>query len=1433
MSTSTPQPNREASDTIRGYVYQVHLTIERWLNLQPEQRLNLERGEDIDLVSSSLSGEEQIRLEQVKDHKSNVTLRSAVNSIAYFIEHRQNNPKNRCFLYTTTSEVGKEQDLPESLKKIPGILVWEQLRKGCLKDTSQNEALQGIREILSRDVKKKPDKLPDKTWENFCNFVINEKDDELLNLIRNFEWNTKADGLKSLSKRVIKLLIDRQHGIADGIEAQKQYERLFFYVFHLLAQSGLKQLTVNERNTQLSRPLSEIEREEIHRILGRVGILESRVDSLERSLLNIQDAIASQVNEQLQHLIQQQGVDYALNLNPTSLDLSVPLLVEHLSHREETVNALIGVFNSHTWTAIHGIAGSGKTHLAVLIVQAINTCRAWVRLRGLNREQACEELDAAFKELAALPPQSDRYQWYCQLCECLGNDAMLVLDDLPELSGSDRLSEQLIQLTRACRLHGVRLLSTSPYQLPFSLQELLGDQILHSTATPPFRDDEAAEILQAYGAPTTILNTYVRFINTYAQQHPVLITAIARYLQQQDWQLNEAVESRLLKGEYRATLNSQMERRVLDSVEDDKARELLYRLSLPIGSFSINEVKALASVNPVLERPGERLHALVGIWVQHDTKERLLISPLVEKLGESNLLPETKKSCHLKLGELIVSKRQLSPQNVTDAIVHFVGAEEFDRAGFMLISALQELTSIDVVVDYGWLLTLWASQPLPEQMALGIRLLLRGLQIATRHKYDKDISYLVKDLDKLVGQATENEAAGIVFATMLASSVLGQNDPILANRHLRTALQLLPKVQKLQIPDSSELAFPEEISLEFSIWINSTGIKTTDQLLDWIGTVEQLTAEQRQRAFSHEVAELGCLLVSERVWLTESEKPQEQQNWSAVLAGYEDFAQRVHQLDLELLWACATLSQIIILGEYCKDISAAITVAETAIAEASNDPRVQFLIKQGIGRQCVYANRNDEGLIWLSQALGENTSAYPTARMKVLLSMSRATGSRDPRLSVQFAQQAVSLAETTRVDESDIVKALGELAIAHWLADNLAAAFEPWDQAGERLLACRSDTDDWKRLFVVYGHVSGYFTLLASTGSPPTETLSGEQYAVPHRGILFSQNPGLLDYYNRNRECTVMANLARFAEAIGNEEKAAAWALRGMDDARATNQREVLAILSLDAIPHLLLDDYYAEVLDLAMETGAFLAAGEQQLQTGQVPQGFELDVAAILGNKPGELWRKAEHNAVLVGLLPIIFRICTVALHNPELAQTQATEVAVICRQVSATAVDQQLWITAADLLEQIHSQEASHTEIIRRSKTFDFENDAVLRAIGYLIATMQNDTPLEKAIQVHMGLAPFVYRHPSQQSAVYRQVILPFFTNYWKIKFESMPLLFHSTEFVSRILNTAENLPEAERVQFILLTVALSLNVRSSPEFAQWVMASAPGVVSFFSSL
>ena len=314
MSTFTSQRDRDAWNTIRGYVYQVDLTIERWLNLQSGQTLELECGEDIDIVSRSLTAtpkERQRLLEQVKNRVSSITLKTSevVTAIACFMEHRQTNPSaNLLFRFTTNTQVGKEKLSPMP-NRGSAIVAWEDIRQGNLQGIAQNAALQGIRTILKNV--KQPDKLHDDSWQIFCNFITNASNDRLLDLICSFEWSTKAPDAQSLSPSLQKLLIERKHA-RDNIEAQEQYRRLFLYVFKLLCEPGIKQLTVEERSHQLSLPtLSETDHQLLNNVVLWVQALEVRVQEHEVRLGVLEQRLD---REQAEPYIGQEVADCVENL---------------------------------------------------------------------------------------------------------------------------------------------------------------------------------------------------------------------------------------------------------------------------------------------------------------------------------------------------------------------------------------------------------------------------------------------------------------------------------------------------------------------------------------------------------------------------------------------------------------------------------------------------------------------------------------------------------------------------------------------------------------------------------------------------------------------------------------------------------------------------------------------------------------------------------------------------------------------------------------------------------------------------------------------------------------------------------------------------------------------------------------------------------------
>src|SRR5580704_9752600 len=107
-------PGRDAYATFAGYLFQVNVTILRWLELASADRLELEAGEDIDLVQgASAKGdcEKHRVMEQLKQKPSNITLRNpdCLEAIANYCCHREANPGAPLnFRFLTTATVTKE-----------------------------------------------------------------------------------------------------------------------------------------------------------------------------------------------------------------------------------------------------------------------------------------------------------------------------------------------------------------------------------------------------------------------------------------------------------------------------------------------------------------------------------------------------------------------------------------------------------------------------------------------------------------------------------------------------------------------------------------------------------------------------------------------------------------------------------------------------------------------------------------------------------------------------------------------------------------------------------------------------------------------------------------------------------------------------------------------------------------------------------------------------------------------------------------------------------------------------------------------------------------------------------------------------------------------------------------------------------------------------
>lgn len=108
--------------------------------------------------------------------------------------------------------------------------------------------------------------------------------------------------------------------------------------------------------------------------------------------------------------------------------------------------------------------------------------------------------------ISGLSPEIGPETLYEAMCHTVGTGAILVVEDVPELSGDDELSVRLLCLARICQACGVSLLSTTWYGMPIKISEACGHTML-SVLEPELSNEEAEELLAAYGAPEYLLKT--------------------------------------------------------------------------------------------------------------------------------------------------------------------------------------------------------------------------------------------------------------------------------------------------------------------------------------------------------------------------------------------------------------------------------------------------------------------------------------------------------------------------------------------------------------------------------------------------------------------------------------------------------------------------------------------------------------------------------------------------------------------------------------------------------------------------------------------------------------------------------------------------------------------------------------------------------------
>lgn len=1078
----------------------------------------------------------------------------------------------------------------------------------------------------------------------------------------------------------------------------------------------------------------------------------------ERDINNVHGIQLNQINISPGQLAKMIGIKDSFEYVLSCPTIDVPPLAQRICHRETLVNSIVESFKEKTWCALQGDIGCGKTQLAILITKKMGTCKAWISLRNMDPVQIVYTLEQSLQILGPVSNKMPPAQWYTEICSLLNPGDLIVLDDI-KLSGNTQVDTKLMLLVQACIARRVKLITTSYRKLPVNYQQNFEKEI-NNVDDLRFNKDDVLELFLAHDA-TDIKNQFILWFFVATKGHPALLNAIARFFMSKNWNitLDEVIGIQQLGYGEELTLE-------IDEIlkfENEETRDLLYRLSLIDWAFDEDYVWRISEIAPAVPRPKEKFLSAIGLWIQQNQNSEYLISPLLTQFGKKYLDPVLKSKIHFVLAQSILNKKTLTPIDGWRAISNFHVSGAMSEAAMVLLKILVQLNDHPADADDWGFTNIWTDRELPEEIDYMMRVSLRLMQLIILKKRDKDWSYVLKDLEVLVGEAREIDLV-LVGICIMASVTLILVKPIKALFFLGLALKGSQGIDYKQV-----LGLESDLSIEIILWMAPFKFKTCDDLEVWMNVLENMSNEQRITALSSDMSLDGCMMAANAVWVAEDKKEPGDRVWQPVLEITEKLANLAKKLNVEILWACAVRAQAIIYAEYLNDVDRAINLVIEKGKDATDDAKVQFVLLEAIGREYALAKRHKEAVPWFEQAFSISCDVFKQERLDAALVASRNLGEIDTGLGVHYAELSVAIAKTIPSKTPlYYVKVLGELAIARWLNGDLTGSFSPLQDAANLLLQSKIESEEWKSLFVLFGHITGFFTHLASIGKAPDKILDGEKYAEPRRGMMFLEHPDRHTFYF-SHDWIMAIHLGQMAHGLDLHKYASYWMLQGFELSQNQNDNIKSSPFLFGVIPYLISDKRFATAIQLYIEATKWTIVWQETSGKGNLREMLNTDfnVESLLGDKPNDNWNAVEERVVSLCIFPIVVYLSSEWLNNNTSVTQYAQDVLSVCKKIRRNASNPLLWSRVEEIIQKIFIGNVSVHDLISYCQQVE---QGSLKAMCYhgvgLVGTLKEAAQYQEAMLAYIEIF--------EGHAEYKNIIIPFYMRYWEVMFKRQRFCF-----------------------------------------------------------
>ncbi|RAS82339.1 hypothetical protein [Priestia endophytica] len=1113
--------------------------------------------------------------------------------------------------------------------------------------------------------------------------------------------------------------------------------------------------------------------------------VKSDLKETKQKISGLVNYLASIINKGFEKVRGNIGYDVALNMNTLQRGGNyAPPLSSTLLKRTSTLSMHDSYLNDLTWLHIYGDVLTGKTHYLYLLAEKLKASNTiWFKCKNLNTEQVNMTIKLTLAESTKTNLTNER-EWFDKVISRLEKETVLIIDDIPSVQHNEILFDNLSLLYSSCEKYGVKIISSGSVRLRQSLTKLFKRDGFKSIQIQPFINEDIIELIQLKNKELKNVPNYASWIGAVTKYNPSLVIACVDYIDSKKWQFTSEVVNNVNNGFYSLELSSEVRDLLLEDIKDENAKELLYRLSIINNEFDNRYIDEISSVSPEITYPYDKVHLLEGYWLQR-TRQGYRTSPFIDKIGEKNLPSGTVKRVHLCIAEVIEKSKVLSPSEFVKLFTHLVLAEKLDNAAYVLSSALNELNNSEIDKDY-WLITsLWSKTSLSKDISIELRVYLRVKQIIAHLKFQKDVKYLLKDLDILMGElSANNEKKVFVNIAYLMLSIesldydinlsliwLGQ---AFASKTAKDSLIDEKLIEKVYNENEKIEIFRG--SIEPLIWLYPAKIQgDINQVEKFLNIIDNMSKEQVKRAFEDDLSYEGSMFLVESIWLEEARLDISKRDWDRCISALHKVKECAENNGNPILYACAIRGLIIVMFEFLNKKEEAVVLYNSSLSFNHNNDSL-FLLHSIMGKQYAYIKENEKAMTYFSLAIEQKSQNYLFELVDTLVFAAKCVSGKNNSETATYLENAIQINNGIEVN-SEILKAklLGELGIHYFIEGAYTDSYNYFENSLRALQEAEENSNIRESTIVALSHTLGYITTVIKTGIAPQD-LGEETYTKPYIGMIWAENDKRHKFYSRDKEVQLNTLMAYMAGGVDKREDEFYWLKRcEIESQKYDIEGPLVFINKKELIPHLILKHDFQNAINKGIEFCIELVASMDSSRISGKPLQIG-DIEATINNP--DRFSYSINMSIPYVFVPIMCHLAELRIKGKE-------SIREIIKDIIQAIEDNKIKYKDCEVFNKIIK--VFTLVFLNRGNAKDFlvgvnaysDNEKTLYYMAYSLETSKAN-----AMDTHLKIIYYLHRIYEREKFILLNIITPFFQAFWVDSYIKNRYDFNNTEIIDRKL-------------------------------------------------